>query len=46
MEKYKMIENIGSGMFGTVDLVQDADGKKFALKTVRVNPMEPERAQI
>ena len=43
--KYKMVNKIGEGMFGSVHLVEDPQGSRFALKSLKINPMEPERAQ-
>ena len=33
MPKYKKIKEIGKGNFGVVDLVEDAKGRKWAMKT-------------
>ena len=34
MEKYKKIQHLGEGSYGTVYLVQDPKGKKYALKKI------------
>lgn len=46
LNKYKVVEEIGQGSYGTVFLVVDEDGRRFALKSVSINPMEPERTKM
>ena len=38
MQKYKTIETIGEGSFGSVYLVKDSKERSFALKRIHVNP--------
>lgn len=44
MEKYETIEILGEGSFGTVYLITDSKGKKYALKKVQVNPFKVDEA--
>jgi serine/threonine protein kinase len=38
--KYKMIDLIGEGSFGSVYLVKDAKDRSYALKKIHVDPFE------
>ena len=38
LEKYKFVQQIGQGSYGTVDLVEDDKGQMFALKTTEIDP--------
>ena len=42
MEKYRTIEVLGEGSFGTVFLIEDQNRKKYALKKIQVDPFKTE----
>ena len=44
LDNYKVIEKLGEGMYGTVYLVENTKGQKFALKSVKVNPFNVEES--
>lgn len=44
LENYTIVEKLGEGMYGTVYLVQNSKGEKFALKSVKVNPFTIEES--
>jgi serine/threonine protein kinase len=37
MEKYKRVKHLGEGSFGTVYLVQNEKGLKYAMKKIKMN---------
>lgn len=45
MEKYKIEELIGEGGFGSVYLVLNEKGEKFAYKKIKINPFNAEEAE-
>lgn len=36
-KEYKKIQHLGEGSYGTVYLVQDSKGRKYALKKIKMN---------
>ncbi len=45
MEKYKVDELIGEGSFGSVYLVRNEQGEKFAYKRIKIDPFQAEEAE-
>ena len=45
MERYKVDEFIGEGSFGSVYLVRNEQGEKFAYKRIKVDPFQAEGAE-
>ena len=46
MDKYRIAEVLGEGSFGTVFLIEDQKGKKYALKKVQVDPFKVDEALL
>jgi|JI9StandDraft_2_1071091.scaffolds.fasta_scaffold773180_1 serine/threonine protein kinase len=45
MNKFKVEELIGEGAFGSVYLVRNEQGEKFAYKRIKVDPFQAEEAE-
>lgn len=44
-KNYEVVSELGEGSFGSVYLVEDEKGKKYALKKARVDPFNFEESE-